>query len=387
MTIFHPSIFYVHTKTIYRIIQFNIIENFSVKRFLFTSIFLFLHAIGIVFIALGRILDEIFFPGYRKTDLSKPVFIISNPRCGTTFLHRLLCLDGERYTYTYLYHTIFPCITFIKLIQGIAFLDSKIGGPLNKFFKWLDERLFGGWKDIHPMGFSESEEDEALFTLIAFTPALILLTPWANKLDYLNFLDKVDDKTKQKIKQFYISSLKRIVYATNPNATLLMKNVFSTGRLNFILDCFPNAKIIYPVRHPYNAVPSVISMFTGPWNVHSPEIKDDSEECRAFGNVAIGYYAYLFDQKDKIKKENLLILMYDDVVKKPKETTLKIYDYFGFEVSDNFMQALSSYTSESRKYKSKHSYSLAQYGIKKEDIYEPLKELMDEFGFDKNKEV
>jgi omega-hydroxy-beta-dihydromenaquinone-9 sulfotransferase len=387
MTIFHPDIFYVHGKTILKIIQFNIVENFSIRRFLFTVVFLFLHTLGVVFLSIGRILDEIFFPGYRKTNLSKPVFIISNPRCGTTFLHRLLCLDSERYTYSLLFHTILPCVTYIKLIQGIAFLDSKIGGPLEKLFKWLDDVLFGGWKDIHPMGFAESEEDEALFTLIAFTPALILLTPWANKLDYLNFLDKTDAKTKQKIKQFYISSLKRIVYATNPNATLLMKNVFSTGRLNFILDCFPNAKIIYPVRHPYNAVPSVISMFTGPWNVHSPEIKDDSEECRAFANIAIGYYAYLYDQKDKIKKENLLILMYDDIVKKPKETALKIYEYFGFEISDNFMQALNGYTSESRKYKSKHSYSLAQYGIEKNDIYEPLKELMDEFGFDKNKDV
>jgi omega-hydroxy-beta-dihydromenaquinone-9 sulfotransferase len=387
MTIFHPDIFYVHGKTILKIIQFNIVENFSIRRFLFTIVFLFLHALGVIFLSIGRILDEIFFPGYRKTNLSKPVFIISNPRCGTTFLHRLLCLDSERYTYSLLYHTIFPCVTYIKLIQGIAFLDSKIGGPLEKLFKWLDDVLFSGWKDIHPMGFAESEEDEALFTLIAFTPALILLTPWANKLNYLNFLDKIDAKTKQKIKQFYISSLKRIVYATNPNATLLMKNVFSTGRLNFILDCFPNAKIIYPVRHPYNAVPSVISMFTGPWNVHSPEIKDDSEECRAFANIAIGYYAYLYDQKDKIKKENLLILMYDDIVKKPKETALKIYEYFGFEISDNFMQALNGYTSESRKYKSKHSYSLAQYGIEKNDIYEPLKELMDEFGFDKNKDV
>lgn len=387
MTVFHPSIFYVHFKTILKIIDYNIIKNFSVKRFLFTSGFLFLHFIGVIFMSIGRILDEILFPKYRKTDISNPVFIISNPRCGTTFLHRLLSLDENRYTYSLLYHTIFSCVTYIKLIQVIAFLDSKIGKPLHKFFAWLDRVFFGGWEDIHPMGFAQPEEDEALFTFMAFTPALILLSPWANKMEYVNFLDKLDAKTKEKVKQFYISSLKRIVYATDPNATLLMKNVFSTGRLNFILDCFPNAKIIYPVRHPYNAVPSVISMFTGPWNVHSPEIPDDSEECRAFGRIATNYYAYIYEQKDQIKKENLLILKYEDVVKTPKETAHKIYDYFGFEMSESFKEALNNYTAKSKKYKSKHSYSLAQYGIKKEDIYEPLKALMDEFGFDKNKEV
>lgn len=387
MTIFHPSVFYVHGKTILKIIQFNIVENFSVRRFLFTTVFLFLHALGVIFITIGRLLDEILFPGYRKVNLSNPVFIISNPRCGTTFLHRLLCLDEERYTYSVLYQTILPSVTYIKLINGIAFLDSKIGGPLARLFGWLDGVFFGGWKDIHPMGFAESEEDEALFTLMAITPALILLSPWASKLGYLDFLDKIDPSTKQKVKKFYISSLKRIVYATNPDSTLLMKNVFSTGRLNFILECFPNAKIIYPVRHPYNAVPSVISMFTGPWNVHSPDIKDNSEECRAFGQIAINYYAYIYEQKSKIKKDNLLVLLYDDIVKKPKETALKIYEYFGFEVSENFMNALNGYTTESKKYKSKHTYSLAQYGITKEDISVPLNDLMEEFGFDKNKEV
>lgn len=387
MTIFHPSIFYFHSKTIINILKYNIIENFTFRRFLFTVTFILLHLIGVLFISFGRILDEIFFPNYRKVDLKNPVFIISNPRCGTTFLHRLLCLDSDRYTHSLLYHTILPSITYIKIIHAFAFIDSKIGKPLHKFFKWLDGKFFSGWDEIHPMGFAKSEEDEALFTLMAYTPALILLSPWASKLEYLNFLDKTDAKTKQKIKQFYISSLQRVVYATNPNATLLMKNVFSTGRLNFILDCFPNAKIIYPVRHPYNAIPSVISMFTSPWNVHSPEIKDDSNECRNFGKIAISYYAYLFDQKDKIKSDNLLILMYDEIVKTPKATALKIYDYFGFEVSENFMNALNGYTIESKKYKSKHSYSMAQYGIEKNDIYVPLKDLMDEFGFDKDKEV
>lgn len=335
----------------------------------------------------GRILDEIFFRGYRKTDISNPVFIISNPRCGTTFLHRLLSLDKNRYTSTLLYHTIFPCVTYIKLIQGIAYLDSKIGGPLNWFFRKLDRLLFGGWKDIHPMGFNETEEDEALFAIMSYTPSLILLTPWASKIDYMNFLDSMDDDVKREMKAFYMSSLKRITYATNADATLLIKNVFSTGRLHFIIDCFPNAKIIYPVRHPYKAVPSVISMFRGPWKVHSPEIAEDSEESRDFGKIAIDYYAYLFEQKEVIDKKNLLPVAYTDVVAKPKESAYKIYEYFGFEMEESFKIALESYTLQSKKYKSKHSYSMAQYGITKEAIYQPLVALMEEFNLDKDMEV
>lgn len=387
MTILTPSIFYFHHQTVFRLAYFNCVKHFSIPRFLFTIIFLSLHFLGVIVIAFGRLIDEIFFRGYRKTDLSEPVFIISNPRCGTTFLHRLLCLDKEHYTYSLLYHTIFPSVFYIKIIQFVANTDKKFGGYLHKAIEWLDEAFFGGWKHVHPMGFDRSEEDEALFTLAVYSPALVLLSPWAYKLDYLNFLDKNDEKIKRKVKEFYISSLKRIVYATNPEATLLMKNVFSTGRLNFILECFPKARIIYPVRHPYKAVPSVVSMFTGPWNVHSKEIKDNSEECREFAKIAISYYKYIYDQKSIINKENLLVLAYDDVVKKPIEVAKRIYAYFGFAINPDFEKALSEYHLESKKYKSKHTYSLAQYGLTKEMIDEELGELMDEFEFDRSIEA
>lgn len=350
-------------------------------------IFLNLHFFGVIFLSFGRLIDEIFFRKYKEVDLSNPVFIISNPRCGTTFLHRLLCLDKDRYTFSVLYHTLFPCVFYIKIIKGVATFDKKMGGLLHKLMNKLDELFFGGWKHVHPMGFDRSEEDEGIFTLAVYSPALVLLSPWAYKLDYLAFLDKSDQRTKDKIKAFYISSLKRIVYATNPNATLLMKNVFSTGRLNFILDCFPQAKIIYPVRHPFKAVPSVVSMFTGPWKVHSKDIPDDSEECRSFAQQAINYYAYLFEQREIINSENLMIVKYNDVVKTPKEVAKKIYDYFDFKMSSSFQNALNNYTLESRNYKSKHSYSLEQYGLTKEYISSELDALMTAFDFDKNIEA
>lgn len=383
MTIITPSIFYYHHQTVFRLAYLNCVKNFSFPRLLFTGLFLFLHFLGVIVISFGRLIDEIFYRGYRNADLREPVFIISNPRCGTTFLHRLLCLDKERYTFSLLYHTLLPSVFYIKIIQGIAAVDKRMGGLLHRFFEYLDELFFGGWKHVHPMGFDRSEEDEGLFTLAAYSPALVLLSPWAYKLNYLNVLDRSDEKVKNKIRKFYISSLKRIVYATKPEATLLMKNVFSTGRLNFILECFPNAKIIYPVRHPYKAVPSVVSMFTGPWKVHSRDVQDNSEECQAFGQIAINYYAYLFEQKSIINPNNLMIVKYDDVVKNPIGIAKEIYDYFGFKKSEAFKEELSHYHLESKKYKSKHTYSLEQYGLSKELINDQLGDLMDEFEFDR----
>ena len=35
-------------------------------------------------------LDHVFYPRHRKQAIDRPIFIIGNPRSGTTFLHRLL---------------------------------------------------------------------------------------------------------------------------------------------------------------------------------------------------------------------------------------------------------------------------------------------------------
>jgi hypothetical protein len=40
-------------------------------------------------------LDRVFFRGYRKQPIDRPIFIVGNPRSGTTFLHRLLLGSGD----------------------------------------------------------------------------------------------------------------------------------------------------------------------------------------------------------------------------------------------------------------------------------------------------
>jgi hypothetical protein len=78
---------------------------------------------------------------------------------------------------------------------------------------------------------------------------------------------------------------------------------------------------------------------------------------------------------------------YTDVVSKPIETARNIYKYFDFEMSEKFDEALSHYHLESKKYKSKHTYSMAQYGVTKETINEQLGDLMDEFDFSRDIEA
>ena len=65
-------------------------------------------------------LDRVFFPGYRKQPIDRPVFIVGNPRSGTTFLHRLLLGSGDDLAAFELWEMLFPAITARTLLGPIV---------------------------------------------------------------------------------------------------------------------------------------------------------------------------------------------------------------------------------------------------------------------------
>src|ERR1700743_1551509 len=69
--------------------------------------------------AITLALDYVFSPGHRKQPLDRPIFIIGNPRSGTTFLHRLLLGAGDMAAFE-LWEMLFPAITARKLLGGIV---------------------------------------------------------------------------------------------------------------------------------------------------------------------------------------------------------------------------------------------------------------------------
>ncbi len=381
MSFLHPSIMYFHFSTFGKILYLQLIKHFSIRRALFTLIFLILFILLFSLVTICRLLDEIIFFGYRKTQIKEPVFIIANPRSGTTYLHRLMCDDEEKFRYTLLYHTIFPSILLIKLIEGIGKLEKPIGSPFKKFFKWIDSWAFKGWENIHPMGLAQSEEDEGMFIFPLMTPGIYLLIPFINEMDDAKFMDKMPAKTQKKLMDYYESSLKRFLYATGSDKVFLSKNVMSTGRFKALIDRFPDAKIIYLVRNPYNVIPSFISMFTAAWKAHSPDIGNDSEEARAWGELGIAYFKYFFELKKAYPESQILTIPYTELSKHPYKTVERIYSHFNMAMSENFKEQLRAKTNITRKYKSKHNYSLEQYGLKPSDIHVPLAELFEEFNF------
>lgn len=297
-------------------------------------------------------------------------------------MHRLLCLDESRFTYFLLYHTFLPSVVFYRFILFLKRIDRKLDWPLKRLFNWVEDRVFEGWADIHPMGFERSEEDEGLFVLSLMSPAIGLVCPWFGKMEWMWIADQLSERKKSAMMAYYRNTIQRFLYAWGPEKIFLSKNVISTGRIRMLLNEFPDARIIYPVRHPYKTIPSITSMFAAPWSVVAPDIPENSPEYRTWGDLSIAFYHHFFGISSELDMSKFFWVRYDDFVAQPRQTVLDIYSKFGWKVSDQMSGKLLEQTSKGRSYKSKHSYSLEQYGYDREEIYRQLKPVFKRFGFE-----
>jgi len=373
-----------------QIMYYNLMRHFSWKRAFFTLFYFFLHLLAVGTFLLLRLLDELFYPAYKKQIIKAPLYIIANPRSGTTFLHRLMSLDEEKYHFTYLYSALFPSVTLIRLIENAGILDRKSGGYMRRFFSWLDGIFFGGWKDIHPMGFNETEEDEPMFSIPLMTPGIYMLCPYLDEMEDTKFLDTLSEKEKKEWMDYYQSSIQRFMYAMKTEKIYMAKNVLNTGRIEAILGRFPDARFVYLARHPYEGLPSLISMFTAPWKAHSPECTGATPQAKAWGQLAIDYYLYFAEMKKKIPPENLYYISFSELINNPAQVVEKVYAYYDLSLGENFRQKLLAETGRQKAYKSKHHYTLEEYGWTKAGVNSQMRGFMMEYGFnieeDTNKE-
>ena len=349
---------------------------FRIRRwayvFFFTALFLAFLAV----IILGRALDRIFFPRFQRQAVRAPVFIVAPPRSGTTLLQNLLCSDGERFAYMKMYQTIFPCVCYQRLLTGL----SSIGRPFQGLLGWCERKWFSGWDEMHKMRLNQPEEDGALFLYSFVAEAIFLLFPFIDELWEAGFADALPHVERRKLMQTYRSWLQRHLYANGPDQTVLSKSTQSSGALQCLLDEFPDAKFITIVRDPARSVASHVSVFVPVWQAHSPEIERDGPQSRAYAKLAVEWFKHLFAFRNRVDPANYYCIEYRDMVRDPRETIERLYEHFGWEISDAYREALTAANERQRHFKSKHEYTLEEFGLSEDWIEEELGEILDTYG-------
>ncbi len=350
---------------------------FRLRRWCYVLLFSGLFLLFLGFVIVGRALDHVFFPRFKRQPVKEPVFIIAPPRSGTTLVQNLLSLDDDRFVHLKMYQTIFPSVCFQRLIDALSWLDRQVRSPVETLLGWCEKKWFGGWDDLHKMRLNQPEEDDALFLYAFASEAIFMLFPFVRELWEAGFPDALPRQNRMKLMRYYRGCLQRHLYANGPAKTLLSKATQSSGTVESLREEFPDARFITIVRHPYKSVASHVSLFVPVWQAHSPDIAKEGPVAKAYAGLAVAWYKHLFAFRERMPLRQYYCIDYRDLVREPCATIEKMYAHFGWSMSEACRARLDAAAKRQREFKSKHEYTLEEFGLTKGWIQDELGEIMD----------
>ncbi len=340
---------------------------------------------------LGWFLDELMYPHWRRADMRGPIFILGHQRSGTTFLHRLLDKDKTHARSLVFHEMLLPATSIQNGLSRLAEWDKGRGGFFKKKFAAVQEKKFGPLDHIHRLRFDEVEEDEFVLWAIYASAMCVNDSPISTadkKLDELRHFDSWSKKRKTRALGWYRACLLKKVErepAKSENSTpwCVSKNPAFTQKIPELVKVFPHARFVYLVRNPLETIPSRLSLIQSIWRHRFPGFDRMSQE-QIDVILKDSVKTYLGAQQDlvKVPKRKKIVVTYDELLQKPEKVVLEIYSHFKLPGPDNALnEYLGGLKRRNRTHKSKHDYSLSQFGVDKKDITMSLKKVFSAYGF------
>jgi hypothetical protein len=322
------------------------------RRIAYAAVFAVTFGSIFVFTRLGLLLDELLFRNYRKVSMIQPLFIIGFPRSGTTFLQKLLSLDEENFASIALHQSLVPSLSSRKVIGTLAAVDRGLGG-------------LGA--NIHPCAFNKPEEDILLAVHSFATVFVYLCVPFIASMrqrgHHVIFIDTLPVTERVRYLRFYESLVKRHLYLASGSRRLLSKSTVLITALQSHIAQFPDAKFIALVRRPHECLPSMMSLTHTIWQKYERDIGKDSAEMLECFHMGRDGLLLLVDAMDSLPPERLRVIRYEDFIADPRGTIEDIYRWMGMPISPTFLAKLEARLIKEQSYRSKHVYSLEEFGL------------------------
>ncbi|MDE0083025.1 MAG: sulfotransferase [Gammaproteobacteria bacterium] len=329
---------------------------------------------------IGFLLDELFFRGYRSVVVKAPVFIVGLPRSGTTNLQRILALDEHVTTMRSWELLLAPSITERKLWLAVAAVDRLLGEPGGRILRWIERIGSARLEAVHPTTLRDPEED-FLLLLPAFACFLLVLAfPEHPDLWRLSRLDDLDPAERRRLVGFYRSCVQRHLYVVGTERVYVSKNPSFTPFVRTLADAFPDARFLCCVRDPVETVPSQLSSirgglaFFGVGRIGGPLAE-------RFVSLMAHYASHALAVSDTLPPDRWAFVPLARMRRDAAGTLTAALVRLEWEIDAAFRLKLEEASARSRSYRSRHRYSLGEFGLKEAGLVRRFAFLEDRFGF------
>jgi hypothetical protein len=374
--------FFFDFENYFKMIRLAWNEKVPKARYYYLAVLLFCAPAVAFFHTVFFFLDEFVFPDLKKVEMRDPIFMVGHARSGTTFTHRLLCKDSERFSSFRLYELYFPSLIQKKIIRAIGRLDEEwFHGFLTGRVRAWEERRYGAGRHMHSMGLTEPEEDDILFYWSMAAGIWITKMPYMGDLDFYHMNDWPERK-RRKYNDFYRECVKRQLYLNGPKKIHLSKNPMYSGRVASLIEAFPDARFIVNVRNPYETIPSMLSLVRSSWKQLGWD-EDRQKQClQILADQSWHTYHHPLDTLEANPKIRSAVVDYRVLTADPAASIEQLYRELDIAMSDEYRELLASEGKRARDRKNRHIYSLAEFGLEAGAIHAELATLFERFDWD-----
>lgn len=322
-------------------------------------------------------LDTVLCPSLRRTEVRDPVFSVGHARSGTTYQHRLMTNDPQ-FSYLLLWEMFFPSLIEKRLLRAALAFDSRLGGRLHRRLSAFDQDAFGDTNDMHKTGLFVAEEDDFLLTFSLSSGFWMVLFPYVGVLDF-HAIDSWSPRKRRRMMTFYKECVRRQLALTG-KPLHLSKNANFSGRLETLIEVFPDARIIIPLRSPDETIPSLLKMMQTAWRRQGHDEEPIRASLRALADQSYETYEHPLEVLARHPETRATVLDYRDLVASPATAMRRVYADLRLELSADVEAAFEA--AGARGHETAHRYSLEEFGLDKHEIHERLAGLFETYGWD-----
>jgi len=334
------------------------------------------------FHALCFFLDGILFPGLWTVEIRAPVFVVGHARSGTTLVHRLMSRDEGRFSSFLMYELYFPSLLQKKLIRAVARLDHRVlGGALERRVRAWEDRRYAKMRAVHEMGLDKPEEDDLVFYYSCASGFWITKMPYMGDLDFYH-VDRWPERRRRRLMRFYRDCVRRQLYLNGADRIHLSKNPVFAGRVEALIEAFPDARIVVPIRNPYETIPSLLKLVSSGWR----RLKWDPERVerclRIMAEQSFHTYTHPLEVLERHPATARAVIDYTELVADPAATIEQAYRDLDLPMTESFREVLAQQGKRAQEHRSGHSYSLEEFGLEADAIRAALPDLFERYGWD-----